>query len=267
MYSLDDLQTVRFIQVTDTHLFAESGRDLLGVKTLESLESVLNSIACYESGYDFFLLSGDLSQDGSLLSYQYLADTFSIFKRPSFWFCGNHDNQQNMQLAAKEKQLETVIRSQHWQVVLLNSQVPGQVHGHLADDQLQLLEQALTERPDLHTLISFHHHPIDMQCEWIDGIGIKNSDKFHSLIKQHKNVKAVLWGHVHQASDRTINGVRYLSTPSTCIQFKPEQKDFALDDIAPGYRNLQLNADGTIESEVKRVKGINFEIDKTAAGY
>jgi len=55
---------------------------------------------------------------------------------------------------------------------------------------------------------------------------------------------------VHQASDRRRKGVRLMSTPSTCSQFRPNSDDFALDSRSPGYRWLNLSASGAIETEV-----------------
>lgn len=88
-----------------------------------------------------------------------------------------------------------------------------------------------------------------------------------AIARRHKNVKCILWGHVHQDSDRMVDGIRMLSTPSTCVQFTPQSENFDIDTVAPGYRRLQLNADGTIETEVSRVKGIEFEIDLSVKGY
>ena len=70
-----------------------------------------------------------------------------------------------------------------------------------------------------------------------------------------------------QQSDRIVDGIRMLSTPSTCVQFTPESEDFSVDMIAPGYRWLQLNPDGSIETKVSRVEGIEFEIDLSVKGY
>jgi Icc protein len=63
----------------------------------------------------------------------------------------------------------------------------------------------------------------------------------------------VLWGHVHQESHHIIDGVEWMSTPSSCVQFKPGSKEFALGSEAPGYRHLSLYADGRIETAVHRV--------------
>ena len=106
-----------------------------------------------------------------------------------------------------------------------------------------------------------------MGSAWMDKIGLQNADALAAVIQRHRHVRAVLWGHVHQESDRTIDGVRYLSSPSTCVQFLPGSKDFALDLQAPGYRWLDLHADGSIDTGVSRVQGISFDIDMASQGY
>jgi len=268
LYELEKDGAIEFIQITDTHLLEAEEGHLLGLQTLFSLECVLNSVKTENGPFDFFVVSGDLSQDGSICSYQRLREELIHFDVPSFWFAGNHDNMENMRTVAKgTEHLNSVVRTKHWQLVLLNSQVEGSVFGNLADDQLEILETALKERPDLHTLISLHHHPINMESKWIDNIGVRNGDKLMAIAQAHDNVKCILWGHVHQDSDRDFNGIRMLSTPSTCVQFTPESEDFSVDKIAPGYRWMKLNPDGSIETKVSRVEGIEFEIDLSVKGY
>jgi len=77
----------------------------------------------------------------------------------------------------------------------------------------------------------------------------------------------VLWGHVHQEFDQSMQGVRWLATPSTCVQFTPRSDDFAVDSTAPGYRWLRLYDDGHIQTAVSRVQNIDFEIDYSIKGY
>ena len=67
---------------------------------------------------------------------------------------------------------------------------------------------------------------------------------------RHPGLRAILWGHVHQASDRVRQGVRLLSTPSTCAQFLPGSATFAMDTRPPGYRWLDLHDDGRIETRI-----------------
>jgi Icc protein len=53
--------------------------------------------------------------------------------------------------------------------------------------------------------------------------------------------------------DITAASVRVLGAPSTCFQFLPESKEFSVDNTAPGYRLIQLYADGQIKSEIIRL--------------
>lgn len=268
MFSLTTDGPVHLVQVTDTHLNGPQDGHLLGMKTLHSFQCVLDLIRQECNNIDAFLVTGDISQDGSLLSYQHLKQHLQPFGRPAFWLEGNHDHPEHMAKAAADTEHQhKVIRSQRWQIIMLNSQVVGKVYGRLAQAELELLDQALSERPDLHSLVCFHHHPISMGSRWIDAIGVKNADDFWQVIDRHDNVRCVLWGHVHQDSDQMRNDVRLLSTPSTCIQFEPQSEDFSIDTLAPGYRWLTLNPDGSLDTGISRVEGIEFEIDMSVKGY
>jgi Icc protein len=89
-----------------------------------------------------------------------------------------------------------------------------------------------------------------MGSRWLDGLGLRNADTFFEILDQFSQVRGVLWGHVHQASDRHRKGVRLMSSPSTCAQFLPNSDDFALDVRSPGFRWLDLNDNGRIDTEV-----------------
>ena len=69
-------------------------------------------------------------------------------------------------------------------------------------------------------------------------------------MREHSNVRGVLWGHVHQSLDSFVHGVRFMASPATCAQFLPGSVDFAIDNRPPGYRVLELMPDGTIATEV-----------------
>ena len=58
-----------------------------------------------------------------------------------------------------------------------------------------------------------------------------------------------------------------MAAPSTCIQFHPTNDNFTIDNAQPGYRWLNLGADGTIESGVERVSGKSYNIDFSSTGY
>lgn len=79
---------------------------------------------------------------------------------------------------------------------------------------------------------------------------MRNATEFLSALSPHRNVRIVLWGHVHQASDRDYDEKRMLSTPSTCAQFSPGTAKCVMDIRPPGYRELELWDDGRIDTDV-----------------
>lgn len=262
-------QTLRIVQVTDCHLFAEPDGKLLGMETRDSLNRVLELVAQEHPNPDLILATGDLSQDGSEASYQVLKQKLEEFAAPSYWFPGNHDRPDAMRAVLGEgaSQLTRVVRSDHWQLILLDSTIPGKVPGRLEQSELDFLRQCLQERPDLHSLVSFHHQPVPIHCKWLDPLGIKNAEALFEVLDAFSNVRVVLWGHIHQQFEKERNGVQLLATPSTCVQFAPESTDFQVDSEPPGYRWLELRPDGSIRTEVSRVTGIQFEVDYTVKGY
>lgn len=256
------------IQITDPHLRKEEDGTLLGMNTRFSLNAVLQMIKKNHAEPDAIIATGDLAQDGSVEAYQCFDGMLNDFNCPTYWFSGNHDNRNAMQqVAGSTGALKNVVRIGSWQFIFLDSMLEGEVQGHISDADLLLLDNALTERPDLHSLVSFHHHPVDIDCKWLDAIGLENRDQLLDVIDKHANVKCLLWGHIHQEIDAFRKGVRLLATPSTCVQFLPKSEKFAVDDLAPGYRWLKLGADGSIQTGVERADHIDFQVDYSSKGY
>ena len=160
-----------------------------------------------------------------------------------------------------------LILKEDWLIVMLDSHVPGKIHGHFAQSELDYLSSALTEHSDKHALISFHHQPVPIGSQWMDRYIIQNAQAFWELISPYQNIQGILWGHIHQAFDECEEDIRLLSSPSTCIQFKPLQTDFALDNSMPGYRWLELHPNGAIETGVSRVALKDYGIDFHSRGY
>ena len=263
------LDVVRLAQITDSHIFSDPEGCLLGLNTRDSFEAVCERVMREEWRPDAILATGDLSQDASPESYQYLADHFKLLDVPTFWLPGNHDNPETMELYLSNSRVLAAkqLLMGHWQVILLDSSVKGKVHGNLADDQLKFLEKALKRYPDKHALVTLHHQPQEIGSQWLDQIGLKNAARFNEVIAQSSQVKGVLWGHVHQEYQQTINGIQWIASPSSCVQFKPGSEDFSAGTEAPGYRYLNLYSDGRIESIVHRIDNMEFTVDYSIKGY
>jgi Icc protein len=263
-------ECLHVVQVTDTHLKAQEGGTLLDLDTDFSLRHVIELVGANRSGIDLVLGTGDISDQGSAEAYVRANSYFQQLGAPVMWLAGNHDRADTMaSILGTNGQLDSVAESDHWQLVLLNSQIPGEVGGRLGSNQLQFLEQCLAEaeQKGRHSLVCLHHQPLVMGSAWIDEQMIEDADAFLQIIDRFSSVRGVLWGHVHQQLDIQRNSVKFMSTPSSCIQFAPGSEDFKLDSTAPGYRWLELYPDGSIETGVERVEGVKFEVDMESDGY
>jgi len=255
-------------QLTDTHLFAGESQELLGLPTAKSLGMVLDCLQKLRPQPDLLLLTGDLSQDETVESYHRLYEALRPLKIPAYWLPGNHDVPSVMQqvLCAVPISAEKVLQRGGWSFVLLNSAVPGRVDGLLSSQSLNWLEQQLQENSKSPTLLALHHPPFSIGSDWMDGINLQNSADLFAVIDRYPQVKLVLFGHIHQEFDNWRHKVRYLGTPSTCVQFKPRSTNFALDQLKPGFRLLYLYPDGNYSTQVERVDCVH-PLDFAATGY
>lgn len=85
---------IKILQISDTHLFADKSKSLLGVNTQKSFEAVLHLLKTQPC--DFIIHSGDLAQDGESSTYERFAEMMQQFNVPIYYTPGNHDNEKNI---------------------------------------------------------------------------------------------------------------------------------------------------------------------------
>jgi Icc protein len=262
-------QTIRVLQITDTHLFAADDGCLLGLNTDLSLQAVLESVAARRPSAHLVLATGDLTHDGTPEAYRRFFRHMNGMDLPVYCLPGNHDEARALQMAHDTGQCRFSEHAVHgdWHFIFLDSTIPGSEGAHLTEGTLAMLERRLQKAPDMHTLVCLHHQPVPMGSRWLDTMALDNPEAFFAIIDRHPQVRAIVWGHVHQELASRRDDVLLLSTPSTCIQFLPRSDDFAVDMAAPGFRWLDLHPDGSIETGVERIDTIPGRIDLAAGGY
>ena len=135
----------------------------MGMDTDHSLQAVIELAKRERPDADVLLATGDLSDGGALTAYQRLQEYLEQFDCTNFWLPGNHDERAAMEAVADgEETLARELRVADWQVLMLDSQVAGEVGGRLGEDELVFLENALAEAAseDLYSLVCLHHHPV-----------------------------------------------------------------------------------------------------------
>ncbi len=260
--------TIKVLQLTDTHLYANPVGTLLGINTLDSFRCVVQHFREHHWPLDVLLATGDLVHDASPEGYALMAKMLAEFDVPVFCLPGNHDVPQMMRRHLAHKQVCTDAVRDHgaWRFVMLDSVIPGEEGGRLAQDQLDELERALASN-DRHTLVCMHHQPVKVGSAWIDTMAIENPKPLFEIIDSHPQVRGILWGHVHQTFEAKRGDIRLMASPSTCVQFTPGIDDFQVDEEPPGFRLLALLPDGTIRSEVVRVDEVPQGLEVASSGY
>jgi 3',5'-cyclic-AMP phosphodiesterase len=254
------MSVLRVIQFTDPHLYGSETETLRGIATLPAFLRTFEVARARDWPVDAVLVTGDLVQDDAQ-GYRHFRPIFGALEVPVLCLPGNHDEPEAMRRALRGKPFVTDghLDLGAWRVVLLDSSVAGSAKGRLSRPALAALDAALSSADGRHALICLHHHPVAMGSAWLDQVGLENAAEFFDVIDRHKNVRGILWGHVHQSYDSLRKNVRLLATPSTCAQFLPHADDFAVDARPPAYRTLELRPDGSILTEV-------VWVDSSAAG-
>ena len=243
---------MRLLHITDTHLHADPGGELRGVNTFQSLQSVLGTALADPYRPELIVATGDISQDETAGAYENFRRILAPCGLPTLCVPGNHDAPGRMSEPLDEApiQLGGVAVRPPWCLIMLDSYVSGDHGGALSPAVLSQLRDSLREHRELHTLIAVHHHPLPVGSRWLDELGLRNVSALFDVLDDAPNVRAVLSGHVHQAADLQRGDVRYLSTPSTCFQFMPNRERFAIDTRPPGFRWVDLQNSGAIDTEV-----------------
>jgi len=242
---------MRLIQLTDCHLLADPQQLSRGFNTHDCLSQVAEHLK--NTAADAFIFTGDLSQDGSAVSYQYLHALLDFTDKPVYALPGNHDDA----IVMREQLSAQCVHSAelgNWQVLLLDSQVTGEAFGEINQADLNWLSLWLKTSTGKPTLIAIHHQPLAVGSQWTDDIMLQNGDQLLNILKGYADVKGLIFGHVHQEFDQQFGHIRIMGCPSTCFQFKAKVDEFAVDKtLQAGYRWLDLNDDGSLESGITRL--------------
>lgn len=265
----ESVDTLCVLQITDTHLYADPEKSLLGINTLESFRRVLAlGISNPHRKPDIIIATGDLVHDASAAGYRRLAKEFETCQIPVYCLPGNHDKALVMNSCLEDHGVSTqkVLDRGRWRIILLDSTIPDQEGGRLSAGELELLEHSLANT-DRNVMVCLHHQPLPVGSEWIDKMALENGEEFFRLVRQHPRVKAVIWGHIHQDYHESRDGVQLFATPSTCIQFAPGIPGFKVDDSPPGCRLLTLEANGQLSSLLLTTEQVPVGADLGSAGY
>lgn len=256
---------LKVLQLSDLHLFPREG-DGAGwcdahedLDTARTLSTVLSEIQRRGVDYDLCVVTGDIAQQASEETYRRFARLMDGVSTPIYCLPGNHDDVRIMRGVMPMGRVSApgFAMRDGWLLAFLDSSLPDEEpSGRLSASELKRLADLLEQHPRHQVMLFVHHQPIDVGSAWLDKIGLLNREALFDAIRGRDTVRAIVFGHVHQAFDRLENGVRLLGTPSTCIQFEPGRETFGYGAPTPAWRELTLHPNGAIETSVGWATGI-----------
>ncbi len=243
---------VKFVQISDCHLFADKTALHYGANVFENLCNVLKDIQ-HLNGVEFIVFTGDLTQDHTSQSYLRFVEAIELTQTtvPIYYIAGNHDEVSRFEqyFIGEPFKAEKTITSGNWQIQLLHSKTDTPA-GMISN--CEMVRIATLAEETKYQLLMMHHHPVDVGY-FIDRHGLENAESFCFWALSRSNVKGVACGHIHNAIDLNIkdtgNSIPVYCCPATSIQF-----DIRIDTVAnsgkpPGYRVFELTEDGEIQSQ------------------
>jgi len=246
-------ENILIAQITDCHLPADPQQRYRGINPYENLKALLKKVETLEP--DLVLASGDLSEDGSRASYEALQQMLKPLDVPVLALPGNHDDADLLAKMFPGSPVDKISVSEHgpWQVIRLNTCLPGKPEGRLGEKVLTELENQLLSNARQPRFIALHHQPVTVGSPWIDKYRLFDPEDFLYLLDQYPAVKVVAWGHVHQVFEINRNDTALLGSPSSAINSLPGAQKFTADPAGPACRLLELKPDGALASDIVRV--------------
>jgi 3',5'-cyclic-AMP phosphodiesterase len=231
--------TVKIIQISDTHLFSDDEQAIFGVKSNLTFKEVMEKMIAKESqDTDMIFLTGDMSQDETIESYQKIADPLSKLNIPIYWIPGNHDDLTQIEAVfqnAKNFNRDTHLSLPDWHLIFLNTKMEGVDEGYLSQSELTILSNELiASPPDKKIAIVMHHHPAPVGTPLIDYTILKNTKEFWNIVTETK-VELIICGHVHGDYQFKYKNIMIESSPATCLQWEKGSKELKTD-LKIGYK-------------------------------
>ena len=249
---------MRILHLSDPHLVAADQGQVRGRPALAHFERALQvGVAMHP---DLVLVTGDLCQDESWGGYVRLRRVLSQNVRcPVALAPGNHDHPLLLDAVLGRTwataPADLLVRGVR--LLVLSSHRAGSAAGALGSFQLQWLAQRLqcSERRDLPLVVALHHPPIAIGDAGMDAIRLLDERCLEELLRPHRALRAVLFGHIHQhwqGSWATRSDVSLLGCPSTLSSFRAVQPCPLGRADDPGGRLVDLTPDGDLQHQVLR---------------
>jgi len=215
------------LQLSDTHIVPQGALVSGRLETTDALARLITRITEIRDQIgpiDAVLVSGDLSDDGSVESYDRFKALLAPLNAPLLVIPGNHDAREPMRAAfadqlPKEGPLDWVTQVGDLTVIGLDTLVEGSGKGTLSARSLSFLADTLATAKDTPVLLALHHPPFPSGIDFMDKIGLTNRHALRDVVAGYTGPLRIVCGHIHSLMVTDFAGHIALSAPSPCSTF------------------------------------------------
>jgi 3',5'-cyclic-AMP phosphodiesterase len=249
---------LRILHLSDSHLFGDDSLQYDRVDTLAALQRVLERAGTLDRT-DAVVLSGDLSNDGSVQSYRRLRRLVEPWAAAHgsavVYAMGNHDLPAGFEEVLGDREGVTTLRG--FRIVLVDSSVPGAGFGELRPAQLDWLREVLQIPAPNGTVLVLHHPPVPAATALLAALELRNPEQLLEVCRG-TDVRLILCGHYHHPMAAEFGGIPVVVAPgiaNTSDALAPAGTERAT--VGSGFGVVELPVSGAARTIFVSVPGPN----------
>lgn len=242
---------MKIAHISDLHL-TEKGKIIWDTDILNHFNKMLTKLHNIEE-LDAIIITGDISNDGSKWTYEYLDNALAEIGVPTYCIPGNHDSLSMFYQIYKPHHYSTCKRviMNDWKFLFLNSVMQDKndlnsnmSRGYITREELDFIDKELDD--EMPTCLCLHHPPLE-PGGWLNRKLLDNRNEFNNLIAEHSNARCILYGHIHYCTQRKISQTMYISASSTAFAFDKDLPKFEIAQGSESFNIITLDKNITIE--------------------
>lgn len=245
MSELFNWQAPVVVQITDCHLLATPDAVYQGIRPYHHLATIL---AALRAQAPLLILTGDLTEDHSLASYQLLQQLLADWLAPVFLLPGNHDERTALAALSQQPPFRPERRLQlpDWQLWLLDSKGDTPA-GAFPPARLSELQQWLAVAGEQPVFWFCHHHVLPIGS-FIDRFDQQDKSGLLQLLQTEPRLRGLAHGHCHHAYQQLWPDFVQVGCPASSVQFL-QTPDWQTVDRGPQACRWTFGQNGQLQWE------------------
>lgn len=234
-------ENIKIGQISDLHI-GKCDDFVQGIDVCNNFRVALNAMK--KEKIDLLVLSGDLSDNGYVESYEFINQEMSNYKGPWCFIAGNHDNIQKMNQVFN---IESDLRNgeYYYKKEVLNHTIffLDSSKNYISKEQLDWFE-AEAKKVNENFLLFVHHPPCIAGHRFMDAkYALQNISEVQDVLNKFDELKYIFSGHYHSILQSEFGNKKVFICPSTQMLIDEYTPYFCLKSSKPSWQIIDWGFD------------------------